>query len=199
MNNFVNRSIVTLMFVTLFGIGAYAGIHTTQGVSPAATSSVLVTNTSSQAVPVLAQESGAWSVNVANRPTVMVQNPNSLPVPIKDVNNIAHDPFAIRLNPFIGNPASFAVPARKRLVIDQFTAYDNGGTILDYQIVTTTNGVVTAATIPVSVRNGVNYAIQQLTLVADPGSYVYVEVTDTNPNDTAGVNVSMQGYYVDYY
>ncbi|HEY3783077.1 MAG TPA: hypothetical protein VGL56_18520 [Fimbriimonadaceae bacterium] len=196
MKNSLNRWMSSILLLSIFALLAFGGSSSVK-VAAQSRQPVLVTNTSQQPVPVQvygtsavqAQQTGTWNVNVTDV------------VPNKDINNIAHDPFATRVYPTVQQTVSFTVPAHKRLVINQFSGYDlSSGNVLDYVIYTTTNGAGGALVIPVTTHNGgYGYAIQPICLIADPGTTVSVAVDDSNSQDPAGVNVDIHGYYVDSY
>ena len=109
----------------------------------------------------------------------------------------ARQPFGMRLYPSIATPATFTVPAGKRLVIQDVAAFNYGGTAKDVAIYTVVNGVSSGRVIPYNVTvGGTLYATASLTDYADPGTTVSVAVDDNNSSDTAGVNVDIHGYYV---
>lgn len=86
MDNRENRWVAGILLLAMFGVIAYAGgrgAPRAQG-----TQSVLVTNTSSQPVPIAARPgTGAYIVAVSNAPTVKVASSATAPVVTKDANN----------------------------------------------------------------------------------------------------------------
>ncbi len=116
-----------------------------------------------------------------------------------DLDNAARQPFGIRVFPSPKTFSTFVVPAGKRLVIQQISAFSFGSTTVeDVAVYTTTSGTGTALVVPYTVNNhGVVYAMQAVTDYADPGSTVTIAIDDANQNDTAGHNVDIHGYYVD--
>jgi hypothetical protein len=105
---------------------------------------VLVTNTSSQPVPVTgtvqAQQSGPWTVGISGTPTVNVASSVSNPVFVRDVNN-GVQPFQIRVDDIQNDqptPKQFNVPKDKRLVIEDVSAEAESisGALLYFQIIT---------------------------------------------------------------
>ena len=116
-----------------------------------------------------------------------------------DLDNAARQPFGIRVFPSSSSAATFVVPAGKRLVIQQISAFSNGSTTVeDVAVYTTISGTGTALIVPFTVNNhGIVYATQSVTDYADAGTLVQVIIDDTNPNDMAGLNVDIHGYYVD--
>ena len=118
---------------------------------------------------------------------------------VRDINNPSHDPFGKRLYPSAASAATFVVPAGKRLVITHLAAFSYGSTTLeDFALYTTTNGVGSAVTVPVTVNNhGIVYADSEFHAQADASTTVTVGVDDTNGSDSAGMNVDLEGYYVD--
>jgi hypothetical protein len=109
MKQFSHRSSVSLFLLATFAIITFAGSRS----ASQAASNVLVTNTTSQPVPVALQgtpnvralQGGTWSVYLLGSPTLRINNAVTAPVPVKDVNNPAHDPFAIRLFPYVECPS----------------------------------------------------------------------------------------------
>lgn len=89
MENKANRWMTSLVLLSMFGVIAVAGSRATRAQG---TQNVLVTNTSSQQVPVLPAArpapGGAYIVSVANAPNVKVVSSPTTPVSIKEVNNV---------------------------------------------------------------------------------------------------------------
>jgi hypothetical protein len=217
MKNLFNRWMSIVVLITIFVFIASAGSHPSK-VAATTREPVLVTNNSEEPVPVQvlntptvqAQQGGSWATTINNTATNKVPvvatesgiwsiNVASV-VPIKDINNIAHDPFCITLSPTVSDGDTFTVPANKRLVIDQFSAFDNGHTVESYIIYSQSNGINGRAVIPVTVHaSDYEYANQPVCIIADAGSNVDVSVIDTNSSDTSDINVDIHGYYVDSY
>jgi hypothetical protein len=132
---------------------------------------------------------------------VDVTNVAKSAIPVHEVNDPAHDPFGLRVNTSVSSPATFVVPPHKRLIITNFTGFDNegsGSTIEGYEIDRTTSGVGCSLRVPVSVHsNELNYACQSVTVEADAGTTVYIYVADSSGADTTKASVDIAGYYVD--
>lgn len=168
-----------------------------------------------------------FDVKVINSPsepvpvtgTVSVSNLGGTPLPVRDVDNPARQPFQaniIEAPPFIPNPVFFTVPAGKRLVIEYVSAdiqaASQCASAPRYALTTTAGGVTLehffytkdAGTVGLSV-NDVRRAFglsQQTRIYADPNTQVTVDIrTGTFPacgfnvNEGSGIRVS--GYLVD--
>jgi len=129
---------------------------------------------------------------------VSVTNTAANPVPTKAADNPALNSFGTRLYPNVRDYASFIVPAGKYLVIDSVSGFITGSnTALDVTLFATTAGTGVARIIPFRVGGPIQYLENaNVRLVADPGSTVIVFVTDSNYNDSGGVNIDIYGYYV---
>jgi hypothetical protein len=86
--------------------------------------------------------------NTATNPVqVAITNPTVTPLPVTDVDNAARQPFQKQLNwkndpTQLGGGTSFIVPAGKRLVIEQISAFTGlaQGTAMAFSVHTTVNG-----------------------------------------------------------
>ena len=116
-----------------------------------------------------------------------------------DLDKPARQPFTIRVYPTASTPQNFTVPAGKRLVIQQVSAFNFGSTTVeDVALYSLVSGKASALLVPFTVNNqGIVYASQAVTDYADPGTTVTVALDDTNTADMAGNNVDIVGYYVD--
>jgi hypothetical protein len=135
---------------------------------------------------------------------VLVENNDRSAVPVREVNDPAHEPFEMFVNPTQNAPVSFNVPAHKRLVITMFQGFDNGNTLYEFWIAgyPVRGQPSQEFYIPITNRTssqggGWNYATAQTQLVFDAGTTVYVGEDDSDTSDMAGVNVSLFGYYID--
>jgi hypothetical protein len=128
---------------------------------------------------------------------VTVANPASKPVPMHDVDNLVEQPFGIRVFPPVVVGTSFDVPAGKHLVITDISGFTGSATTTDIAVGVTTAGSPSTRVVPFdTIVQGTAYAGRTVSLVADPGTKVYVMIDDANPSDTGGRNVDIQGYYV---
>jgi len=139
---------------TLCGIAAVALLPLAASASP---TSVLVTNTAAQAVPVAIQgttvvsgsvaatQQGAWNVGISGTPTVSISSASSVhiigpaatsPIPVAIVNEGSRQPFQqqvqITTNQSSGiGEAILQVPAGWRLVVEHINAFIYVGQIDD--------------------------------------------------------------------
>ena len=75
--------------VVLTGTGLLADLiapRPVNGAQPQTPQSVIVTNSSSQQVPVSATQSGTWAVGISGTPSMNIANLPSAPVPVRDVD-----------------------------------------------------------------------------------------------------------------
>jgi hypothetical protein len=139
---------------------------------------------------------------------VTVINPTSVPVPVKDLDNPALQPFqwffSITFDPTQGtNGQSFTVPAGKRLVIEfvSATVALERGLLVDAVVTTTVNGIEGKHHfIPTMVGAAwgfqYSYLISMETrLYADPGTKVEFALTD-NYTGNGGSWGTISGYLV---
>lgn len=133
--------------------------------------------------------------------SVTVTNPLSKPVPERDFDNPARQPFQYTLSPNSGASssatASYQVPAGKRLVIEyysaQLTQYPSGGYAYMYLTTTVHGNTAYYKVIPPLASTT---PLNQLTrLYADPGSMVTAQVTQSNGSSSGGI-VILSGYFV---
>jgi hypothetical protein len=147
---------------------------------------VKVVNTPAEPVPVTGTTTITGDVTLApgtsvainNSPTVHVGNAPDAPVPGRDVDNPARQPFQRSMS----FPASFTVPSGKRLVIEVFSArvsFPEPCRLSDLYLVTVTGGQTafyyhSPTTIePVLLPRAV-VVNQQTRIYADPGTSVTV-------------------------
>jgi hypothetical protein len=132
---------------------------------------------------------------------VIVTNTFNKPVPERDFDNPARQPFQYTLSPSSGSSSSasdtYQVPAGKRLVIEyysaQLTQYPSGGYAYMY-LTTTVNGQLAyykvippqATTVPTN---------QMTRIYADPGSTVAALVTQSSGTSCGGTLI-LSGYFV---
>ncbi len=139
---------------------------------------------------------------------VQVVNTTSSPVPNRDVDNPANQPFSanIGIRPFV--PSSFNVPATtgsgqpvRRLVIEEVDgncSVATGTTLFTLQLSTVANGVNTQHFLPFSgigvVGGGEVNGAESTRLYADPGTSVSIAQNSSDNRVECGVNIS--GYLV---
>ncbi len=132
---------------------------------------------------------------------VTVVNTSANPVTVASVDDRVAQPAVFRVYPNVRAYATFVVPAGKRLVITSVSGWNNGnGSASGIDIDLVSNNLGNTQTIPfgaaqsaTSLRHLMN---ENVFLVADPGSTVYFTVTDSDYNDSAGINIDVHGYYV---
>ena len=138
---------------------------------------------------------GATSSNVT------VTNTFNKPVPERDFDNPARQPFQYTLSPSSGSSSTatdcYQVPAGKRLVIEyysaQLTQYPSGGYAYMY-LATTANGQL--AYYKVIPPSSTTVPLNQLTRIyADPGSTVAAQVVQSSGTSSGGT-VILSGYFV---
>ncbi len=206
MKNFKNYLFAAIVFAILIGSLVLSDSRASHA-APPPDKDVVVVNTQSNPVPV------AGNVGITNTPTVQVSNAFNSPLPVRDVDNPARQPFQRELDPLI--PAgsftasdSLTVPAGKRLVIEFASATINttSGTKMWVRIQTTTSGSTNAHTLvpelqgPFSADNSDFFvAAQPMKVFADPATQVIVitSVLGGVANSNSGAAVVMSGYLVD--
>jgi hypothetical protein len=133
--------------------------------------------------------------------SVTVTNGLTKPVPERDVDNPARQPFQHTLSPSSGvsssATANYQVPPGKYLVIEfyqaQLTQYPSGGYGYMY-LTTTAHGE--AASYKVIPPSSTTAPLNQLTRIyADPGSTVSAQVTQSSGSSSGG-NLILSGYFV---
>ena len=131
---------------------------------------------------------------------VTVVNTSANPVPVTSVDDRTAQAFGQRVFPSVHGTASIVVPAGKRLVITGVTGFNNGnGSISDLEVDLFSSGQINATRIPFGTTASTtflrflqNYNVY---MVADPGTTVYFFIDDSDPNDFAGVNIDVHGYW----
>jgi hypothetical protein len=139
--------------------------------------------------------------------SLTVGNTATNPVPVRDRDNPARQPFQERLDSSNPNDTSFQVPLGKRLVIEYVSAASQmpaGQKLLLVKLQTDVNvnqtpiGILHFFTPTLTGRDAIGrdiFVVSQLTrLYAEPGSTVTLEVTATAG---APVVVSVVGHLVD--
>lgn len=138
------------------------------------------------------------AVHAVTSALVTVVNTAANPVAVASVDPRVAQPFAARVYPNVYSYDSIDVPAGKKLVITSVTGFNNGnGSISDVEIGAAGSGAQRIPFMAPSTPTSLRYlASQNVFLVADAGSTVYLAVSDSNPADYAGVNIDVRGYYV---
>ena len=223
---------VTTLLIPHIGLGSSTvgtNAPTTQ------TQNVNVVNTPA----VTAQQSGTWNVGISGTPTVglatgtsvsvdgtlkidsqnntikidgannMVKIDGTSPIPVRDVDNPARQPFQTNLQFFLqdgsfGDQQSFAVPANKRLVIEYISA-DSGvpvGQLARIGVYTSLNNLFTLHYVVTNrlgtVGNGDDEFVagQPTTIYADPGTQVFVGFTKNAGQGFANCSITLSGHLV---
>jgi hypothetical protein len=156
---------------------------------------------------------GAGSVGITGMPNVTVANTITNPVPVRDTDNPAIQPFqteiALDLTSFTSKVGTFTVPAGKRLVIEFVSIFAQvnqgqkelvniettaGNTVASYTVVPNFYGTEVSSNPAFDVFVG----NQQMRVYADPGSTVNILVYgQLNTNALGGQTVvSLSGYLV---
>lgn len=200
------------------------GSNTSGGSAPTnQTQNVLVVNTAQQPVPVTGSATVTGTVNLATGTAVgingtvgldsqnnTVKIDSSSPVPVRDADNPARQPFQTELDFFeadgsYGATQSFTVPANKRLVIEYVSA-DSGvpvGELTRIGISTEINGQYQGHHVVANrlgaVGNGDDEFVagQPMTVYADPGTDVFVGFSRNNAVGFANCFVTISGHFVD--
>ena len=220
----IKRALITCgCLLTLFGVIAVStpGIsYGYGGGTPGPEKSVLVINTAAEPVPVVgtiaggtvqAQQSGAWNVGINGSPTFLVGNAESAPLPTRDVDNPARQPFqrflvgALNEGEFnAGDPVSITVPSGKRLVIEyvSFIGLIPTGQKLRVRVDAHAGG---SASHHLTLSNEGSFqggkedykASQLVRIYGDPETDVMFGVARNNGTGTCSFNISVSGYLVD--
>jgi hypothetical protein len=159
--------------------------------------------------------SSAWAAAApASGPGVTVTNPVSNPVPVRDVENPARQPFQQELflstpDGLLGANDQFTVPSGKRLVIEfvSFTMNWPAGQLTTRAFINVCNASGNACPVsfyvPASFQatefGGTDFfvASSPTRLYADPGSVVGVAVRRNVTAGTGLATVAVSGYLVD--
>ncbi len=182
------------MMIVLIGLGACAIGMTMLGSAPAYTQ---------QGPPGLA-------VTVTNTPDVNVVNSPTSPVPIRDVDNPARQPFQWPFAWFVAPglagefSPSITVPAGKCLVIETVSAQAvaDVSTFMRLRILTTANGQLVAHFIDVENRGTAGglinfHGTHAVRIYADPGTTVRFGAGRGDTSGYVDVNAAISGYFVD--
>lgn len=113
--------------------------------------------------------------------------------PVRDVDNPGRQPFSKQLLISRDNPATFAIPTGKRLIITYVDAWTvDSGNASGIQIDSIVNPEYSQIFVPFTTeRNSYVYLSQQVMGFADPGTEATVSV-----GTEFGVNVNIHGYYI---
>ena len=162
----------------------------------------------------LAAFAAASNVNVVNTPTVNIGG-TSAPLPVKDADNPARQPFhyeaSFQIANFnVANAATVPVPPGKRLVIEQVSALATvpaaSGEVPSIEVTAVGGGAEARSFVPMTYVGRHAFgdeaaATAGLRMYADPGSSVILKVDrslDITGNNTGTVSVfiSATGYLV---
>lgn len=152
---------------------------------------------------VQAQQSGSWNVGING--AIQVGNSASSPVPVRDVENPAREPFSASLNcsNTISNgcAGSVSVPAGKRMVVEFVSgrvSVGSGNELTSVLIVTGgKEHFLLAHKSPATPTSGTRFDVSQpLRLYSDPGGDVslHVEISGIGASTLIG---RISGYLVD--
>jgi len=209
MNNFAKIALLVVGFGLLtFALGQFhPGSSQAAGAAP-----VIVTNTplpvDVKSLPaVQAQQSGAWNVGINGN--VQIGNSPASPVPVRNVENPARQPFQASgqcsLTNLLNCSADIAVPAGKLLVIETITLQFLVDTGLrgEASVVVTLNGSPQFHLLPVDFQatttsgTDVLRGAHAVRLYADPGSKVTFAAEVTNIPVVGDFTATFSGYLVD--
>jgi len=132
---------------------------------------------------------------------VTVVNTSANPIPVTHVDDRVTQPIGFRTFPNVRSFSTYVVPAGKRFVITSVSGFNNGnGSASDLEVDLVTNGTGNAQRIPFGApqsANALRYLLNEnVFLVADPGTTVYFFISDSDFNDSAGINIDVHGYFV---
>lgn len=132
---------------------------------------------------------------------VTVVNTSANPVAVASVDERTTQPFGFRTFPNVRQSSTVTVPAGKRMVITSVSGFNNGnGSASDLEVDLVTNGAGNAQRIPFSAPQSATalryLANENVFLVADAGTTVHFFISDSDFNDSAGINIDVHGYYV---
>ena len=132
---------------------------------------------------------------------VTVVNTSANPIPVTHVDERVTQAFGFRTFPNVRASSTVTVPAGKRMVITGVSGFNNGnGSASDLEVDVVTNGVGNAQRIPFATSQSATalryLANENVFLVADPGTTVFFFISDSDFNDSAGINIDVHGYYV---
>ena len=209
---------IARMLIVLIGLGACAMGITMLGSAPAYTQQgppgldVIVRNTPDVNVVnnplVSALQSGPWNMGING--SVNIGNSATSPVPTRDVDNPARQPFQWPFVWFVppGLASEFSpsvtVPAGKCLVIETVSAQAvaDVSTFMRLRILTTANGQLVGHFIDVENRGtagGLNnfHGTHAVRIYADPGTTVRFGAGRGDTSGYVDVNAAISGYFVD--
>jgi hypothetical protein len=215
MELFRHRIGVSLFLVAAFAIITLAG---TRSASQAA-SNVLVTNTTSQAVPVAVQgtpnvrslQGGTWSVYLLGSPTLRINNAPSAPVPTQP----SADKQAVMMSDTFGLAAGSAGDTKqfpnnygKRLMVDAVsivttsTVAGEQGTDASAVVWDSGGHIKGSFYFPLHGRSADNISSQGIlttSLKVEPGEYINVAVerNQSFASNTCGARVTITGHLVE--
>lgn len=132
---------------------------------------------------------------------VTVVNTSANPIPVASTDDRIPQAFGFRTFPNVRQTSTVTVPAGKRMVITGISGFNNGnGSASDVEVDVMTNGTVNAQRVAFSAPQSATalryLANANVFLVADPGTTVFFSITDSDFNDSAGINIDVHGYYV---
>ena len=132
---------------------------------------------------------------------VTIVNTSANPVPVAAVDDRVTQAFGFRTFPNVRAFSTVTVPAGKRMVITSVSGFNNGnGSASDLEVDLVSNGQGNAHRIsfaaPQSATSLRYLSNSNVFLVADPGTTVYFFISDSDFNDSAGINIDVHGYYV---
>lgn len=154
------------------------------------------------------------NVNVVNKPTVTVANTVTAPALVRDVDNLARQPFqatrVVRFDNQIGIDVQLAeVPAGKRLFIQFVTVHLNvdvgrkpylsfrtNNQTFQYYLPAVALGTYANSIISSGAQDVFTAAVQT-ELFSDPGTTVNLEIRTDGTTALGGAWVSISGYLVD--
>ena len=132
---------------------------------------------------------------------VTVVNTSANPIPVTHVDERVTQAFGFRTFPNVRSSSTVTVPAGKRMVITSVSGFNNGnGSASDLEVDLISSGVGNAQRIAFATSQSASalryLANENVFLVADPGTTVYFFISDSDFNDSAGINIDVHGYYV---
>ena len=131
---------------------------------------------------------------------VTVVNTSANPIPVTHVDERVTQAFGFRTFPNVRSSSTVTVPAGKRMVITSVSGFNNGnGSASDLEVDLISSGVGNAQRIAFATSQSASalryLANENVFLVADPGTTVYFFISDSDFNDSAGINIDVHGYY----
>ncbi len=131
---------------------------------------------------------------------VTVVNTSANPIPVTHVDDRVTQAFGFRTFPNVRAFSTVVVPAGKRMVITSVSGFNNGnGSASDLEVDLVSNGVGNAQRVAFAAPQSgtaLRYLVNEnVFLVADAGTTVYFFISDSDFNDSAGINIDVHGYY----